>query len=239
LFGRGRAVERVLRLYDGAARLVGLPAGGRARRSARSGWELVAEPLIDTDPMQGTALAAQERQLGADRLEGLASHADPTYTYRQGGWLTQAIAVHERALADRQRQFGPDHPHTQAARANLAYAYHQAGWLTRAIPLYERTLTDRRRLLGPNHPRTLRSANYLASAYRDAGRLAEAIPLLERTLARCTQVLGSNHALTRKVRRSLYSAHDLKARRTGRIGSSGQREQVRDQRGTERADSRR
>jgi tetratricopeptide (TPR) repeat protein len=323
VFGRGRAAERVLRLYSAPARLVRLPGGGRAKRSAWSGRERVAEALIDTDPMQGTALAAQGRQLGADRLEGLASHASLLDTYHQGGWLTQAIAVHERALAERKRQLGPDHPHTLASRANLAYAYHQAGWLARAIPLYERTLADRRRLLGPGHPRTLRSANYLASAYRDAGRLAEAIPLyertlayrrrllgsgdpstlrsssylarayrdagrlaeaiplfertlagwhrllgpddpstlrssnylarayrdagrlaeaiplLERTLARCTRVLGRNHALTRKVRRDLNTAHELQTRRAGRAGPPGQREEVRGQRGAERADSHR
>ena len=152
VFGRGRAAERVLRLYSAPARLVRLPGGGRAKRSAWSGRERVAEALIDTDPMQGTALAAQGRQLGADRLEGLASHASLLDTYHQGGWLTQAIAVHERALAERKRQLGPDHPHTLASRANLAYAYHQAGWLTRAIPLYRRTLADRRRLLGPATP---------------------------------------------------------------------------------------
>jgi lipopolysaccharide exporter len=323
VFGRGRAAERVLRPFNAAARLVGLPTDGRAKHSARYGQGRAAEPLMDTDPSQGTILVAQRRQLGADRLEGLASHADLTYTYRQGGWLTQAIAVHERALADWQRLHGPDHPRTQAARANLAYAYHQAGWLAKAIPLYERILTDRRRLLGPNHPRTLRSSNYLASAYhdagrlaeaiplyertlavrrrllgpgdpgilrsssylarayrdagrlaeaiplfeqalagwhqllgpddpstlrassylarayRDAGRLAEAIPLLERTLARCTRVLGGNHALTRKVRRNLNMAHELKTRRARPAGPPGQREQVRGQRGAERADSRR
>jgi hypothetical protein len=59
---------------------------------------------------------------------------------------------------------------------------------------------------------------------------------LERTLARCTQVLGSNHALTRKVRRNLNSAHELKAHRTRRAGSPEQGEQ---ERGAERADSRR
>ena len=204
VFGRGRAAERALRPFNAAARLVGLPADGRAKRSGRYGQGRAAEPLTDTDPSQGTVLVAQRRQLGADRLEGLASHADLTYTYRQGGWLTQAIAVHERALADRQRQLGPDHPHTQAARANLAYAYHQAGWLAKAIPLYERSFADRRRLLGPNHPRTLRSSNYLASAYSDAGRLAEAIPLYERTLAVRRRLLGPDDPST--LRSSSYLA---------------------------------
>jgi lipopolysaccharide exporter len=207
VFGQGRAAERALRFYNTAARLVGLPTGGRAKHAARYGSVRATDPFEDTDPMQGSIQAAQRQQLGADRLEGLASHANLTYTYRQGGWLTQAIAVHERALADRERVLGPDHPHTLASRANLAYAYHRAGWLAKAIPLYEQTLADWRRLLGSDHPRTLRSSNYLASAYRDAGRLAEAIPLFERTLAGWHQLLGPDHPSTLRSSNHLASAY--------------------------------
>jgi lipopolysaccharide exporter len=205
LLGRGRAAERVLHLYSAAARLVGLPADGRAKHSGRYGRGRDAEALTDTDPMQGSALTAHGWQLGGtDRPEDLASHVNLTYAYRQTSWLAQAIAVHERTLADRERLLGPEHPHTLASRANLAYAYHQAGWLVKAIPLYEQTLADRRRLLGPDHPRTLRSSNYLASAYRDAGRLAEAIPLYEQTLARRRRLLGPNDPST--LRSSNYLA---------------------------------
>jgi tetratricopeptide (TPR) repeat protein len=196
VFGRGRAAERVLRKYGAAARLVGLPADGRAKHAARYGRGRAAEALTDTDPMQGSVLAAQELRLGADHLEALASRATLTYDYGQGGWLSQAIAVHKRALADQERVLGPDHPHTLASRANLAFAYHQAGWLPKAIPLYEQTLADRKRLLGPDHPRTLRSSNYLARAYRDAGRLEEAIPLFERTLAGWHQLRGPDDPST-------------------------------------------
>jgi lipopolysaccharide exporter len=204
VFGRGRAAERVLRKYDAAARLIGLPTDGRAKHSARYGRARATEALTDTDPMQGSVVAAQELRLGADHLEALASRANLAFAYRQGGWLTQAIAVHKRALANQERLLGPDHPHTLASRANLAFAYHQAGWLPKAIPLYERTFADRKRLLGPDHPRTLRSSNYLASAYRDAGRLTDAIRLYERTLAHRQRLIGPDHPST--LRSSNYLA---------------------------------
>ncbi len=251
VLGRGQAPERVLRFYSSAARLVGLPARGRAKPS------------------------------GADRPEDLASGADLTNANRQGGWLAQAVALLERVLADQERTLGPDHPHTLASRANLAYVYGQAGWMAKAIPLYERTHAGWGRMLGSDHPRTLRASNYLASAYREAGRLAEAIrlyertladrerllgsghpstlrsssylagayceagrpaeaiPLYDRTLVRCTRVLGNDHALTRDVRRNLGVARELTASRSSHPGPSREREQTRHQRDAETAESRR
>jgi lipopolysaccharide exporter len=196
--------ERVLRRHRATAWLVGPPADGRAKHSARYGRGRAAEAVTDTDPMQGSVLAAQEQRLGADHLEALTSPINLSFGYHQGGWLAQAIAVHKRALAEQERLLGPDHPHTLASRANLAFAYHQAGWLPKAIPLYERTYADRKRLLGPDHASTLRSSNYLARAYRDAGRLAEAIPLFERTLAAWHRVAGPDDPST--LRSSNYLA---------------------------------
>jgi PST family polysaccharide transporter len=43
LFGRGRTAERVLHVYSTAARLVGLPAHGRAKRAVRYGSRTAAE----------------------------------------------------------------------------------------------------------------------------------------------------------------------------------------------------
>jgi O-antigen/teichoic acid export membrane protein len=204
-FGRGRAAERALHFYSTAARLLGLPADGRARHSARYGRPQAAEALREgTGPMRGSILANQGRQLAADRLEDLASHANFPYAYRRAGWLAQAVAVHERTLADRERLLGRDHPHTLASCANLAYAYGQAGWVAKAIALYEQAFADSQRLLGPDHPRTLRCSNYLAAAYREAGRVAEAIPLYEQTLADRQRLLGPDHPST--LRSSGYLA---------------------------------
>ena len=217
VFGRGRAAERVLHFYSTAARLVGLPAAGRAKHSARHGSARAAEALKeDTGPMRGSILADHGRRLGADGLEDLASHANFPYAYRQAGWLAQAVALHERTLADQERLLGPDHPHTLASRTNLAYAYRQAGWLAKAITLYERALADWKRLLGSDHPRTLRCSNYLAAAYCEAGRPAEAIPLYEQTLADRQRLLGPDHPST--LRSSHYLARAY--REAGRLAEA-------------------
>jgi lipopolysaccharide exporter len=207
IFGRGQAAERVLDFYYAAARLVGLPAGSRPEHSANYLWKDAAEALEGIGFVQGSVLADQGWQIGANRYGALTSRANLTWAYRREPWLAQAVAVHERTLADRARLLGPDHPDTVAARANLAYTYRQAGWLAETIPLYERTLAHWRRLLGPDHPRTLRSSNYLASAYRDAGRLAEAIPLYERTLAGWRRLLGPDHPSTLRSSNYLASAY--------------------------------
>jgi PST family polysaccharide transporter len=213
LLGQGRAAQRVLHLYGAAGRLVGLPADGRARHSARRGTRRVAEALHETGP-QGRPLAVSRAgQLGPDGLEDLMSRASLTDSYRQAGWLTVAVAMHERTLANRERRLGPYHPHTVACRTNLAYAYRQAGWLTKAIPLYERILADWNRLLGPDHPRTLRSSNYLASAYCEAGRVAEAIPLYEQSFAARRRLLGPGHPST--LRSATYLARVY--RQAGRL----------------------
>ena len=216
MFGRGRAAERVLHFYSTAARLVGLPAAGRAKHSARYGRIRAAEALNDTGPIRGSILANQGRRLGADGLEDLASHASFPYAYRQAGWLAQAVALHERTLADQERLLGPDHPHTLAARTNLAYTYRQAGFLAKAITLYERALADWKRLLGPDHPRALRCSNYLAAAYCEAGRPAEAIPLYEQTLADRQRLLGPDHPST--LRSSHYLARAY--REAGRLAEA-------------------
>jgi lipopolysaccharide exporter len=216
IFGRGHVAERILRSYSSAARLVGLPAEGRARHSSRYGRGRAGDDLGDTGPLPGAVPASRPAPLGADGLEGLASRANLTYAYRQAGWLVQGVAVHERALADTERRLSPDHPHTLASRANLAYAYRQAGWLSKAIPLYEQTFTDWRRLLGPDHPRTLRASNYLAAAYYEAGRLADAIPLYQKTLDARTRLLGPDHLST--LRSASYLARAY--RKAGRLAEA-------------------
>ena len=216
VFAPKQIAERVLRVYSSAARLVGLPSGGRAKHSAKYTGGHAPEALKAADPAHASVPIAAEKQSAAVPIANLASYANLTNGNRQGGWLAQAVAFLERTLADRERTLGADHAHTLASRANLAYAYGQAGWMTKAIPLYERTYTDWRRVLGPDHPRTLRSSNYLASAYRGAGRLVEAIPLYERTLAGRERLLGPDHPSTLRSSNYLASAY----REAGRLAEA-------------------
>jgi lipopolysaccharide exporter len=216
VFAPKQVAEPVLRFYSSAARLAGLPIGGRAKHSAKYTGEHAPEAVKAADPAHGSLPAAAARQPAAVPIANLASQANLTNGKRQGGWLAQAVAFLEGALADRERELGPNHPHTLASRANLAYAYGQAGWMTKAIPLYEKTYADWGRMLGPDHPRTLRSSNYLASAYRGAGRLAEAIPLYERTLAGRERLLGPDHPSTLRSSNYLASAY----REVGRLADA-------------------
>jgi len=204
MFGRGQAAERVLRIYGTAARLMGLPADGRAKHSARYGRGRATGAITGAWSRPGSTLAETGKHLGVDRVEDLAFGANVGYAYRKMDWLTQAVALHERTLADQERLLGPDHGHTLGSRINLAHTYRQAGLLAKAIPLYERTLADLTRLLGADHPRTLRCSNYLAAAYCDARRLPEAIPLYEQTLDTRRRLLGADHRST--LRSSAYLA---------------------------------
>ena len=152
-------------------------------------------------------LADQERILGPDHPDTLASRNNLARAYQDAGRAGEAIPLYERTLADRERTQGPDHPDTLGSRNNLAEAYQAAGRAAEAIPLHERTLADRERVLGPDHPGTLTSRNNLAAAYQRAGRGAEAIPLLERTLADMERVLGPDHSSTLTFRNNLAEAY--------------------------------
>ena len=214
MFGRGKAAERLRYRYGTAARLLGLPADGRARHSARSGKGRAAAALTGASPLTGSAPTIGTR-LGADAYRDLRSEASLARV-NGVGWPAAAIEVHERTVADREQMLGADHPHTLASRANLAHAYRQAGRLARALPLYERAFADWKRVLGPDHPRTLRASNYLAAAYRQAGRLPDAIGLYEQTLADRRRLLGAGHAST--VRSTGYLAGTY--RQAGRLSEA-------------------
>jgi tetratricopeptide (TPR) repeat protein len=122
-------------------------------------------------------LADQERVLGRDHPDILATRNNLANAYRDAGRTAEAITLHEQNLTDRERALGRDHPETLRARNNVAAAYQDAGRTAEAITLHEQNLTDRERVLGRDHPETLATRNNLAAAYQDAGRTAEAADL--------------------------------------------------------------
>ncbi|MFE7077430.1 tetratricopeptide repeat protein, partial [Streptomyces sp. NPDC057620] len=154
------------------------------------------------------ALATEERVLGGDHPDTLASRNNLASVYESAGDLGRAIPLYERTLDERERVLGGDHPDTLASRNNLAGAYESAGDLGRAIPLYERTLDERERVLGGDHPDTLTSRNNLAYVYAAAGDLGRAIPLYERTLDDSQRVLGGDHPDTLTSRNNLASVYE-------------------------------
>ena len=151
---------------------------------------LVAKPL----------LADQERLLGTDHPDTLATRHELAEAYRWAGRTAEAITLFEQNLADRERVLGADHPATLLSRSDLGNAYRAAGRTAEAITLHEQNLSDRERVLGADHPETLFSRNNLGNAYRAAGRTAEAITLLEQNLADRERVLGADHPDTLSTR---------------------------------------
>ncbi len=152
-------------------------------------------------------VADEERAVGPDHPDTLASRNMLANAYRDAGRIPEAIALHERTLADRERTLGPDHPQTLASRNNLATAYQDADRADDAVTLLERTLADMERSLGPDHPDTLASSGNLALAYQEAGRPGKAVALHERTLADRERTLGPDHPHTLASRSSLASAY--------------------------------
>ena len=171
-------VEQIMALYESSA---GCPADSAlVRRMIRLRWWAVwflnllgdsaAQSILIAEPL----LADQERVLGADHPDTLATRNNLANAYQDAGRTAEAITLHEQTLADRERVLGADHPDTLSTRITSP-RLPGAGRTAEAITLHEQTLADRERVLGPDHPDTLSTRNNLAAAYRAAGRTAEAI----------------------------------------------------------------
>ena len=184
-------VRRILRLRGWAVGFLN-ELGDSAARSI-----LIAEPL----------LADQERVLGADHPDILATRGNLAIAFQMAGRTAEAITLFEQNLADEEQVLGADHPDILATRGNLAEAYRLAGRTAEAITLDEQTLADRERVLGADHPDTLATRGNLAIAFQMAGRTAEAITLFEQNLADEEQVLGADHPRTLTTRNNLASAY--------------------------------
>jgi tetratricopeptide (TPR) repeat protein len=152
-------------------------------------------------------LADQERVLGADHPDALASRNNLAAAYQAADRTAEAITLHEQTLAARERVLGADHPDTLNSRDNLALAYRAAGRTAEAITFHEQALAAYEQTLGADHPDTLASRNNLANAYWAAGRTAEAITLHEQNLATRERVLGADHPLTLNSRNNLALAY--------------------------------
>ena len=204
-------VEQILALDESAARCP--PGSDLDRRMIRLRlWATLFLGHLGDSTAQAIVIgerlvADQERVLGPDHPDTLASRNNLAVAYRDAGRLDEAISLHEQTLAARERVLGPDHPDTLNSRNNLAVAYRAAGRLDEAISLHEQALAARERVLGPDHPDTLLSRNNLANAYRDAGRLDEAISLHEQALAARERVLGPDHPDTLLSRNNLAVAY--------------------------------
>ena len=71
--------------------------------------------------MYERVLASDERTLGADHPDTLATVGNLAEVLRQQGKLDEAKAMYERALAGQERALGADHPDTLSTVNNLAF----------------------------------------------------------------------------------------------------------------------
>ena len=66
-------------------------------------------------------LLTEQRVLGADHPDALATRGNLAFWRGEGGDVAGAITEFERLLTDRIRVLGADHPATLATRNNLAF----------------------------------------------------------------------------------------------------------------------
>ncbi len=118
--------EQIMALYESSA---GCSAGsGIARRMIRLRWwaawllsmlgDSAAQSILIGEPL----LADQERVLGADHPDTVASRNNLASAYQLAGRTAEAITLHEQTLADQERILGVHHPSTVASRQRLANA---------------------------------------------------------------------------------------------------------------------
>ncbi len=163
-------------------------------------------------PAAARSIAENERVLGPDHPDTLASRGNLASSYWSAGRTDEAITLEEAVLADRERILGLDHPDTLTVRANLAVSYGTAGRTDEAITLNEAVLADRERILGLDHPDTLTVRGNLGYIYRVAGRTDEAITLEEAVLADSERILGLDHPDTLTGRGNLGCSYRVAGR---------------------------
>ncbi|KZP03768.1 TPR-like protein [Athelia psychrophila] len=150
----------------------------------------------EAETLYERALGVQERLLGADHPETLATVHSLAILYEQQGRYDEAEVLYHRALGGQERQLGANHPATLATVHNLALLYEQQGRYDEAEVSYHRALRGQERQLGAHHPATLVTVYGLALLYEQQGRYDEAEPLYHRALGGQERQLGADHPAT-------------------------------------------
>jgi serine/threonine protein kinase len=139
------------------------------------------------------ACRTQERLLGADHLETVASKHDLAMLYRAQGKYALAEALYQEVLAVRTAKLGADHPDTLTTQQHLALEYHSQRKYALAETLSKEVLAIRTAKLGADHPDTLTSQHRLALLYRSQEKYALAETLCKGVLAVRTAKLGADN----------------------------------------------
>jgi len=138
-------------------------------------------------------LPDQERVLGPDDPDTLATRQNiALWTGKSGQWA-KALRLFRALLADQERVLGPDHPDTLATRGNIALSTGESGRPTEALGLLVELLPDRERVLGKDHPDTLVTRRNIAFWAGESGQPAEALRLYQKLLPDHERVFGPDH----------------------------------------------
>lgn len=135
------------------------------RLSAR---HLPAPP--DPPALLAASLGSQERLLGGEHEETVATSTLLAATLERQGRFPEAEARYQAVLATRQNSLGAQHELTLQAMSNLASLLTQTAQYEDAAPLHRQALEVRRKALGDEHERTLVCTSNLAILLKQTGR---------------------------------------------------------------------
>ena len=148
------------------------------------------------------ALTDQQRRLGLDHADALASRASVAAARQEASRSDEAIAL-QQALTDQQQALGLDHPDTLTTRFSIAQELSARGEHTAAESELRAVLAVRERMLGPEHPDTLATRFSIARQIAAGGRHAAAETEFRAVLAARQRTLGRDHPDTLATRFSV------------------------------------
>ena len=139
------------------------------------------------------ALTDQQRRLGLDHADALASRASVAAAHQEDSRSDEAITLHQQTLTDQRRALGPDHPDTLTTRFSIAQEMSARGEHTAAEGELRAVLAVRERMLGSEHPDTLATRFSIARELSARGRRDAAETEFRAVLAARQRTLGPEH----------------------------------------------
>ncbi|RSL80949.1 hypothetical protein CEP52_017301, partial [Fusarium oligoseptatum] len=151
-------------------------------------------------------LRGEEKALGPDNPNTLASVSNLGSVLSRQGKYDEAEAIYRRALKGYEKALGLEHPSTLTSVNNLGSVLESQGKYDKAEAMHRQALKERKKALGPEHPDTLTSVSNLGSVLSNQGKYEEAEAIYWRALKGCEKALGPEHPDT------LSSINNLGAR---------------------------
>jgi hypothetical protein len=200
--GEQAALEPLLE----AARAAADEAGALERAAAQAAlgtWLSGRERYSEAEPLLRAALAAREREQGADHAHTRTSRHQLATVAEAQGDLKEAAALYETSLSMREQTLGPRHVELIPHLSNLAAVRKALQDFDGAKPLYQRALAIAERHYGNRHPTTAACLDNLAGLLYAGFDYEQAETLYQRALGVAEAAFGPEHPAT------AASAHNL------------------------------